>query len=85
MFGNKVFITYKRKRLAGNSISQGNGCYKSLSMDSNEASLTNPHLHEGLIDVHTADNQKENSAVRSLRLKCLDKFKEKKNYLFLRI
>ncbi|KAH7543422.1 hypothetical protein FEM48_Zijuj02G0182200 [Ziziphus jujuba var. spinosa] len=72
MFGNKVFITYKRKRLAGNGISQGDGCYKSLSMDSNEASLTNPHLREELIDMHMADNQKENSThiSRGRRLCC---------------
>lgn len=63
-----MFMTCKRKQLTEN------GCSKSLSKYSSEASLSNPDLHAVLSGKRTVVYQREYSAIRSLRLKCLDKY-----------
>ena len=68
MFGSKVFLTYKRKRLTANSRAQEYRCDNSQSLDPNETPLGSSDLHDELSKELTPDDEKGNSMVSSLHL-----------------
>ncbi|KAL5538838.1 hypothetical protein UlMin_045137 [Ulmus minor] len=63
MFGSKVFLTYKRKRLTANSRAQEYRCDNSQSLDPNETPLGSSDLHDELSKELTPDDEKGNSMV----------------------
>ncbi|KAM6577262.1 hypothetical protein CsatB_029099 [Cannabis sativa] len=60
MLGSKVFLTYKRRRLTGNSHAPGKGCHNSVSVE-NEILGQSLDLYDELMGKHTSEDQKESS------------------------